>query len=321
MPPDPGSVERAGPHSALRQFKRWCMLFMVAGLGLFVVAALSLLIAGAVIFRPKASVHSDRPIADGIARFITVQPNVALEVVDFGGTGRPLVLLAGWGGTAHSFGKFPAKLTEKYHVFAITQRGFGRSSRPPSGYTAERLGADVVAVIDALKLVRPVLVGASVAGEELSSVATFHPEKVAGLIYLDAGDWYALYDQVSWQPWVHVYFAVITVGRIFEPLIPSALENKGVARFLGMRKFTELHVPVLAIFADPHDLTPKFKDPGQRAKAEALDFERTERQVNAFQQQVPSARIVRLPHAAHIIFQSNEADVLREMDAFIKSLP
>ena len=53
-----------------------------------------------------------------------------------------------------------------------------------------------MAVIDALQLVRPVLAGHSLAGEELSSVATRHPDKIAGLVYLDAGYSYALYDQV-----------------------------------------------------------------------------------------------------------------------------
>jgi hypothetical protein len=36
---------------------------------------------------------------------------------------------------------------------------------------------------------------------------------------------------------------------------------------------------------------------------------------------VPSARVVRLPHANHYVFRSNEADVLREMNAFFASLP
>jgi hypothetical protein len=62
-------------------------------------------------------------------------------------------------------------------------------------------------------------------------------------------------------------------------------------------------VPVLAIFADPHDLSQKFKDDEQRAKAEALDFERNDRQANAFQWQVQQARIVRLPHASHLVFR------------------
>lgn len=287
---------------------------LVLGIGL------AFLIAAAVVSVRKGPVEPTRPPPDRHTQFITVEPNVQLEVVDFGGTGRPLVLLAGHGATAHDFGEFPTKLATRYHVYGITRRGFGLSSAPTSGYGAERLGDDVVAVIDALKLVRPVLVGHSMAGEELSSVSTFHPERVAGLIYLDAGDWYALYDQVSWQPRVHVFLAVKAVGRIFEPLIPFAIEGKTVAIFLGIRKFTELHVPVLAIFADPHDLSSKFKDAAQREKAEALDFERIERQANAFQRQVPQAIIVRLPHASHVIFRSNEADVLRNINTFVDSL-
>ena len=61
-------------------------------------------------------------------------------------------------------------------------------------YSADRLADDVLAVVDSLGLNRPVLVGHSIAGEELSSIATRHPEKVAGLVYLDAGYSYAFYD-------------------------------------------------------------------------------------------------------------------------------
>ena len=32
---------------------------------------------------------------------------------------------------------------------------------------------------------------------------------------------------------------------------------------------------------------------------------------------MPSARLVRLPHANHYVFRLNEADVLREMNAFL----
>jgi len=127
-------------------------------------------------------------------RFITVDDNVTLEVLDWGGSGRPLILLAGLGNTAHVFDDFAPKLTPQYHVFGITRRGFGASSSPASGYSADRLGDDVLAVLDSLKLDRPVLVGHSIGGEELSSVGTRHAEKVAGLIYLDAGYAYAYYD-------------------------------------------------------------------------------------------------------------------------------
>ncbi len=131
-------------------------------------------------------------------QFVMVDKDVQLEVLDWGGTGRPLILLSGLGDNAHRFDKFAPKLTGQYHVYGITRRGFGASSSPaPNGtnYSADRLGDDVLAVMDALKLDRPVLVGHSIGGQELSSVGSRHPEKVAGLIYLDAGYAYAYYDR------------------------------------------------------------------------------------------------------------------------------
>ncbi len=246
-----------------------------------------------------------------------VEPNVELEVIDFGGTGRPLVLLAGHGATAHSFAPLSTDLTAKYHVYGITRRGFGLSSAPVSGYTAERLGDDVVAVIDALRLVRPVLVGHSMAGEELSSVATFHPEKVSGLVYIDAAGSYALYDQIH----ADLTMRVAAVAGMIDLVIPSAFEPLTLKILAGQRKFTELQVPALVIFADPHDLSAKFKDVAKRTEAEARDRAHTELQIEAIQRQVPSARIVRVPYASHVVYRSNEAEVLRDIDSFVGSLP
>jgi pimeloyl-ACP methyl ester carboxylesterase len=97
-----------------------------------------------------------------------------------------LLLLPGIGDNAHVFDRFALKLTGAYHVFGITRRGFGASSTPETGYSADRLGDDVLAVLDQPKIDKPVLVRHSIAGEELSSIGSRHPEKVAGLIYLDA---------------------------------------------------------------------------------------------------------------------------------------
>jgi non-heme chloroperoxidase len=130
-------------------------------------------------------------------QFVTVDNDVKLEVLDWGGSGRPLVLLAGLGATAHVFDDFAPKLTSQYHIYGITRRGFGASSAPaPSkqNYSADRLGDDVLEVLDALKLTRPVLIGHSAGGEELSSIGSRHPERIAGLIYLDAAYQYAYYD-------------------------------------------------------------------------------------------------------------------------------
>src|ERR1700739_1829869 len=92
---------------------------------------------------------------------------------------------------AHVLDDFAPKLTPNFHVYGITRRGFGASGFSASGFGADRLGDDVLAVIDALHLERPILAGHSIAGEELSSIGARYPQRVAGLIYLDAAYPYA----------------------------------------------------------------------------------------------------------------------------------
>ena len=141
----------------------------------------------------KESAWLDAPTPYHV-QFIEVEAGVKLEVVDWGGSGRPLVLLAGLGANAHLYDKFATRLTPSYHVYGITRRGFGASSVPADGYLADRLGDDVLAVVSALNITQPVLVGSSMAGQELSSIGSRYPDKVAGLVYLDAAYSYAYYD-------------------------------------------------------------------------------------------------------------------------------
>jgi non-heme chloroperoxidase len=336
-------------------------------------------------------------------RLITVEENVKLEVLDWGGSGRPLVLLAGEGGTAHVFDDFAPKLTSGYHVYGITRRGYGASGAPTRGYAADRLGDDVLAVMDALKLERPVLVGHSIAGEELSSVASRHPERVAGLIYLDAAYSYAFYDasqgdldidlnelrsQINslqsgrgnqeqlMQQLQHTTIPEFENdlrqrqdeqakrARLPNPPPPSAadLDNFDAYRayqkrvlgwprteanlraqfevtpeghigkfrptaelhqalMAGLQKYTNVRVPILAIFASPADPGPyAHGDSETLAAFEAHDAALTEAQANAVRAAAPSAHVVLLPNANHAIFLSNEADVLREMRAFLASV-
>ena len=124
-------------------------------------------------------------------QFVAVEKNVKLEVLDWGGSGRPILLLAGGGDTAHVFDDFAPKLAANYHVYGITRRGFGASGYAAPHNVADRLGEDILTVIDALKLKRPVLAGHSFAGAEMSWIANHDPQRVAGLIYLDAGYSYA----------------------------------------------------------------------------------------------------------------------------------
>src|ERR1700722_5194612 len=300
-------------------------------------------------------------------QFVNVEKDVKLEVLDWGGTGRPVVLLTGLGDNAHRFDKFAMKLTGTYHVYGISRRGFGASSAPePNGgnYSADRLGDDVLAVIDALKINKAVLVGHSIGGEELSSVGSRHPEKGAGLIYLDAGYSYAYCDcgrevlnkdlaelktkLEQLQPGKGPQDSPALIKEILDITLPG-FEKDLRARQEELRstptaapvpsastsmppavraimdspgKYTDIRVSILAVYADPHDPPPTVgKDAAARAAFEANDEASMELLIKAFEGGLPTARVVRLAHANHYVFLSNEADVLREMNAFLATLP
>lgn len=323
------------------------------------VLSLATLLACVGILNAQTSRETDNPPT---VQMVTVEPGIQLEVLDWGGTGRPLVLIPGLGDTAHIFDKFAPKLTAKYHVYGITRRGFGASSKPApvtANYDADRLGDDVLAVIAALHIDHPVLVGHSLGGEELSDVGFRHPEAVAGLVYLDAGYSYALYDQTHGQillDGLHLrdLLTQLVPGRIPSD-VPKSLSDileqlklveKEVVKyqediamsprpvgpspdppptpypiFSGFERFPTVHDPALVIFAEPHDFGPEQDHSAARAAYEARDLRNTEYKAKAFETQVPTAHVVRIPHASHYIFRSNEEEVLREMNAFLSTLP
>jgi len=127
-----------------------------------------------------------RDTAKHEASSISVDEGVQLEVLDFGGEGSPLVLLPGLGATAHSFDELAPRLAQRHRVIAITRRGSGYSSRPDFGFDTPRLAQDVLQVMDGMNLGKVLLVGHSIAGEELTWLGGHHPERFSGLVYLDA---------------------------------------------------------------------------------------------------------------------------------------
>jgi pimeloyl-ACP methyl ester carboxylesterase len=299
--------------------------------------------------------------------FISVEEGVQLEVLDWGGTGQSVVLLAGLGNTAHVFDDFADKLSGDCRVYGITRRGYGASSRPTSGYTAQRLADDVLNVLDSLKLVKPVLVGHSIAGQELTVLGTTHPNRIAGLVYLDAiadpTAHYPGYDALleklpaamrnppapsesdlrsfrayrAWQrrnngaPFPEAElrngFDSSPCGRVGEYRTPVSIRD---AIIEGARKpeYARVAVPVLAFIAYPPSVEHQLQrhqvhgDRERKAVEQvyAADLYWIRKRIQTLQSGVPGARIVELRRANHFVFLSNEADVLRELRAFLSRL-
>ena len=161
-------------------------------------------------------------------QFVTVDENVKLEVLDWGGVGRPLVLLAGSGNSAHVFDNFAPKLTSEHHVYGVTRRGFGDSSKPDKGYDDQRLADDVLTVLDSLKISKPILVGHSMAGSELTTLADQHSARLSGLIYLDAND--DPTDTCWNNPEYHALFKLLPTA-VTNPAPPTDADKKSFEAF------------------------------------------------------------------------------------------
>jgi alpha-beta hydrolase superfamily lysophospholipase len=108
-------------------------------------------------------------------------------------------------------------------------------------------------------------------------------------------------------------FAASTLSGIPNPVAAAIVA--------GEHKYTHIHDPCLAIFANPPDSASfaQFND-RERTAIVAWRAGVASAQEKAFKAEAPSCRIVRVPDANHFIFASNEAEVLREIDTFIASL-
>jgi non-heme chloroperoxidase len=327
--------------------------------------AISLFLAFLVVpLHAQSSAHWKDP-SPHTTRFVEVDKGVRLQVLDWGGSGRPIVLLAGGGNTAHVFDDFAPKLRACCHVYGITRRGFGASGYAATDHPADRLGDDVVAVLDALHLKRPVLVGHSIAGAEMSSVANSYPNRVAGLVYLDAAYSYA-FDNGKGASILEIqnlhgpqppppgsadlagfsalqrYYARVNGFRFPEAELRAQSESlpdgrvgkqrdlPGAAMFMPLltsaKKYTSIPAPALVIFANPHSQgiwVDENADPAVQSAAkdystalEAL----TDKQEKSVERGVPKAHVITLPGANHYVFLSNEAEVLKDICAFVASL-
>jgi pimeloyl-ACP methyl ester carboxylesterase len=118
-----------------------------------------------------------------------VANGVRLEVLDWGGTGSPLVLIHGLGDSPHIFDDIAPLLTDDFRVIAYGRRGHAGSEKK-GPYDNATLTEDLKQLLDSLHLDRVSLLGWSMGGNEITEFASRYPARAAGLVYLDAGyDW------------------------------------------------------------------------------------------------------------------------------------
>jgi non-heme chloroperoxidase len=288
-------------------------------------------------------------------RFVTVEPGVELEVLDWGGTGATLVLLTGVGDNAHVFDEFAYQFNDRFHVIGITRRGFGRSSKPARGYDVDTRARDDITVLDKLNIRDAVFVGHSVSGTELNKLGAAYPDRVRKLVYLDAldlgsGGWTSLpqpppppedtaADLESVQRFAAAsarsdgyrkpLAAICNMtrrdpsGRVIGAITPPEI-NRKIIEGLQPAEYDRIQAPALGIF---NKITPQYRLPYywylDAAKQE--EFNRNieslakwiEGAIQRFRSGVKNSRVIELHDTNHYVFIVDEALVVRETRKFL----
>jgi len=146
------------------------------------------------------------------------------------------------------------ELTRDFRVIRYDCRGHGESYVPAGPTTIDRLGADLIALLDHLHVERAHLCGLSLGGLTALWVAAHHPERVDRAVFANTGA--RLGTSESWDDRMRA----VRAGGM------AAIRDTVVARFLGAQ-FRETHPDVASRIGDMVESTPA---PGYLAACAAL---------------------------------------------------
>jgi pimeloyl-ACP methyl ester carboxylesterase len=119
----------------------------------------------------------------------TVVRGLRFHFLEWGDPSAPAVLLLHGGNqSSHSWDLVSLHLSDRYHVFALDQRGHGDSEWSRElDYSMEAKAADALAFIEQAQLTAPVIVGHSMGGLVAMRMALSSDEVARGFVLVDIG--------------------------------------------------------------------------------------------------------------------------------------
>jgi len=106
---------------------------------------------------------------------------------DWGGQGHTIVLVHGLASTCHIWDLVAPRLTHKFKVVALDQRGHGETDQPDNNYDFVSVAQDLHKFTTALELGQPTLIGHSWGGNVALQYSVMFPNSIASLILVDGG--------------------------------------------------------------------------------------------------------------------------------------
>lgn len=114
-------------------------------------------------------------------------PGLRVHYQDYGGDGRPIVLLHGLASSSLIWGMVGPQLAKTNRVVALDQRGHGLTEKPATRYDFATVTGDLASFVDQLGFRRPVIVGHSWGAHVALEYAARHPERVGAVVLVDGG--------------------------------------------------------------------------------------------------------------------------------------
>ncbi len=234
--------------------------------------------------------------------FVTAN-GIRLNYLDWSGSGPTLILIHGYSDNPHVFDDLAPAFTDSFHVIAYARRGHGQTEAKEP-YDTPTLTEDLRGLMDKLDIAKAHLAGWSMGGNEITAMASTHPERVDRIVYLDAAyDWsdpasaeafksipthmnatasdmvsldaYRAYQRTSWLPGVsdssrwESYMRDLVVmqpdGSLRLAMTDIASQALFTTLITDRRNYTKVHSPALAIFAETF-LDVRNGDPDRLAK-------------------------------------------------------
>jgi pimeloyl-ACP methyl ester carboxylesterase len=270
------------------------------------------------------------PATDGFAN----TNGIKLHYVDWGGTGDTILFLPGFNDSAHIYDKFAPRFIDHFHAIGLTRRGVGESDKPKEGYDASTRVEDIRQFLDSLGIKRVILIGHSMAGDELTLFATRYPQRTIKLVYLDAAydrtpeGWLEGLTDPTSKPGMMTRMrmealglpgaADIHVDRMPPPEEWAILVATHKAVFAFRQNYTKIQAPALAFYAVtanehyPSQWLPDGADASLCSKAEAWwqgkGHGLMRESVEQFRREIPHGEIVEFKDAKHYVFLGETAD-------------
>jgi pimeloyl-ACP methyl ester carboxylesterase len=169
----------------------------------------------------------------GRLRFTGVPTSAGRFSILEAGTGEPVLMLHGLGGTKASFLPTVAALAPGFRTIAVDLLGFGDSDKPlGASYGPQFQARAVTQLLDALELERAHLLGHSMGGRIALELGFSHPERTIGLVLMTPA--MAWLGERRWAPylrWIRPELGLLqitprpVVEGILRWLIPGADES------------------------------------------------------------------------------------------------